>query len=108
MIQDLVVSILGSLIVALITGFLGNKAISKNSSIILQVYVLFLAGSSFVISAMVFIVLNQDIIKRMQTISETNMLRFYHNCLQSFVFAFLIIAVTTIFIIILEAFDRND
>ena len=107
MLVDLIVGIASSLIASVIVGFLGNKAISKQNSIILKVYVLFLSVTVFVSGAIISIVLNKDFNERIAKISEVNLLRFYQNCINSFVFIIGIIAFVSLIIIGIEAYDRG-
>ena len=107
MLVDLIVGIASSLIASVIVGFLGNKAISKQNSIFLKVYVLFLSVTVFVSGAIISIVLNKDFNERIAKISEVNLLRFYQNCINSFVFIIGIIAFVSLIIIGIEAYDRG-
>ena len=107
MFLDLIIGIAASLIASLIAGFLGNKAISKQKSIILKVYVLFLSMSVFASSAIISIILNKDFCDRIEKISEVNLLRFYHNCINSFVFIIGIAAFVSLIVIGIEAYDRG-
>lgn len=54
------------------------------------------------------VVLNADLAQRLQSISEVNTLRFYHNCINSFVLIIVIIAITSLVVICAEAFDRSE
>jgi len=108
MLVDFIIGILASLAASLITGFLGNKAISKSNSTILKVYVLFLATSIFVVGAVLSVILNKQFNERIATISEANLLRFYNNCVSSFVFILLIIAGVSIGVLLIEAFHRAE
>ena len=107
MLWDLLIGIAASLIACGIVGFLGNKAISKQNSIILKVYILFLSMATFVISGMLSIILNQNFIDRMVTMNEVNILKFYSNCINSFVFILGIIAFVSAIVIGIEAYDRG-
>ena len=107
MLWDLLIGIAASLIASGIVGFLGNKAISKQNSIILKVYILFLSMATFVISGMISVILNQDFIDRMVTMNEVNILKFYSNCINSFVFILGIIAFVSAIVIGIEAYDRG-
>lgn len=107
MLWDLLIGIAASLIASGIVGFLGNKAISKQNSIILKVYILFLSMATFVISAMISIILNQDFVNRVVTMNEVNILKFYSNCINSFIFILGIIAFVSAIVIGIEAYDRG-
>jgi len=108
MLLDLVIGIVASLIASIIAGFLGNKAISKQNSIILKVYVLFLAIVTFIVTAMISVILNKDFLSYVSSTSGTNLLRFYQNCINSFVFILLFITGITALIIGIEAWDRGE
>lgn len=85
MILDLIIGIIASLIASGILGFLGNKAISKHSNnTIMKIYVLFLSAFVFVICAALSMILNDNFLERILKMSETNILRFYHNCIISY------------------------
>jgi len=107
MLWDLLLGIAASLIASGIVGFLGNKAISKQNSIILKVYILFLSMATFVVSAMISIILNQDFVNRVVTMNEVNILKFYSNCINSFIFILGIIAFVSAIVIGIEAYDRG-
>lgn len=107
MLWDLLIGIAASLIASGIVGFLGNKAISKQNSIILKVYILFLSMATFVVSAMISIILNQDFVNRVVTMNEVNILKFYSNCINSFIFILGIIAFVSAIVIGIEAYDRG-
>lgn len=107
MIKDLIVGIVASLIASAILGFLGNKAVSKQNSILLKVYVLFLSVTVFISCIIASVILNKDFGDRIAKISETNLLRFYQNSINSFVFIIGIIAFLTAIIIGIEAYDRG-
>lgn len=107
MLWDLLIGIAASLIASGIVGFLGNKAISKQNSIILKVYILFLSMATFVISAMISIILNQDFVNRVVTMNEVNILKFYSNSINSFIFILGIIAFVSAIVIGIEAYDRG-
>lgn len=107
MIKDLIVGIVASLIASAILGFLGNKAVSKQNSVLLKVYVLFLSVTVFISCIIASIILNKDFGDRIAKISETNLLRFYQNSINSFVFIIGIVAFLTAIIIGIEAYDRG-
>lgn len=107
MLKDLIIGIIASLIASIITGFLGNKAISKSNSIMLKVYVLFLAASVFVTGAVLSVILNEQFKERLATFSEVNLLKFYHNCINSFVFIIAIIALVSLIVLGIEAYHRG-
>lgn len=107
MLVDLIVGIAASLIASLIVGLLGNKAVSKNNSIILRIYVLFLSIIVFVSCSIVSIVLNKDFGERIAKISEVNLLRFYQNCINSFMFIIGAIVLVTLIMVGIEALDRS-
>ncbi len=108
MIIDFLISIAASLVSSGLTGLLGNKAVSKQNSIILKVYILFLSVVVFIITAMLSVVLNRDFTSFIAGISEVNMLRFYSNCLNSFILMLLLVAIVTAIIISIEAWDRGS
>lgn len=107
MLIDLVVGIIASLIASLIVGFLGNKAVSKQNSIILKLYTLFLPVAVFVCCSILCIALNKDFGERIAKLSEVNLLRFYQNCINSLVWIFAIVAFLTMAVIGIEAYDRG-
>ena len=107
MLWDLLIGIAASLIASGIVGFLGTKAISKQNSIILKVYILFLSMATFVVSAMISIILNQDFVNRVVTMNEVNILKFYSNCINSFIFILGIIAFVSAIVIGIVAYDRG-
>lgn len=107
MLWDLLIGIAASLIVSGIVGFLGNKAISKQNSIVLKVYILFLSMSTFVISGMISIIFYQDFVDRVVTMNEVNILRFYSNCINRFIFVVAIIVFVLAIAIGIKACDRG-
>lgn len=107
MLWDLLIGVAASLIASAIVGFLGNKAISKQNSTILKVYILFLSMATFVISGLISIILNQSFVDRFVTMSEVNILKFYSNCINSFIFIIGIIAFVSAIVIGIEAYDRG-
>lgn len=108
MLLDLIVGVAASLIASGLVGFFGNKAISKQNSVMLKVYVFFLAIVVFVVTAMLSVILNKDFTAYISSISETNLLRFYQNCINSFVFILLFVASITAVMIGIEAWDRGE
>ena len=108
MLLDLIVGIAASLIASVIVGFLGHKAVSKQNSIILKLYVLFLSITTFICGCIVSIVLNEDFRMRIAKISEANLLVFYQRCIRYFVLILCIIAFLTLIVIGIEAFDRGE
>ncbi len=108
MLLDLLIGIAASLIASVIVGFLGKKAISKQDSIILKVYILFLSMATFVVTGLISIILNQEFLDRVVSMSEVNILKFYSNCINSFVFILLAIAFVSVIIIGIEAYDRGE
>lgn len=108
MLLDLIVGIAASLIASVIVGFLGNKAVSKLNSVILTIYVLFLSVTVFISCGIATIVLNKDFGERIAQISEVNLLRFYQNCINTFVFIIGIVAFSTLIVIGIEAYDRGS
>lgn len=108
MIVDLIVGIIASLIASGIVGFLGNKAISKHSdNTIMKIYVLFLSAFAFIVCAMLSVILNDSFLERILKMNEANILKFYHNCINNFVWLFGILFLVTIAVIIIEAFNRG-
>ncbi len=114
MLLDLLVGIAASLIASGIVGFLGNKAISKKDNniskkdnIILKIYILFLSAVTFIVSIMISIILNQDIIDRISIMTEASILKFYSNCINSFILIFGIFAFVSAVVIFVEALDRG-
>ena len=93
MIKDLLISIAASLVSSGLTGLLGNKAVSKQNSIILKVYIQFLSVVVFVVTAMLSVILNRDFTSFIAGISEVNMLCFYSNCLNGFIWILLLVAI---------------
>ena len=107
MIVDLIVGIVSSLIASMIVGFLGNKAISKQNSIILKIYVLFLSATAFVVSAIISIVLNKNLMQRITQMNEVNILRFYQSCVRSLLGVLLLVVLMTGLVLLAEASDRS-
>jgi|GEM_PF-4883227 len=107
MLLDLIVGIASSLIASVIVGFLGNKAVSKQNSVILKAYVLFLSVTVFISGAIVSLILNKDFSERVAKISEANLLKFYQSCIHSFVLILGVVAFVTVMIIAIEAYDRG-
>ena len=86
MLLDLVIGIIASLIASVILGFLGNKAISKHDdNTIMKAYVLFLSSFVFVVCSALTIILNNSFLERIMKMSEANILKFYQNCINTFV-----------------------
>lgn len=108
MIMDFLIGVVASLAASGIAGLLGNKAVSKQNSIILKVYILFLSVVVFIVTAMLSVILNRDFTEFIVGISEVNMLRFYSNCLNNFILILLFVAIVTAIIIGIEAFDRGS
>ena len=106
MIYELIIGIVSSLIASLIVGLLSNKAISKQNSLILKIYVLFLAFAVFVCCSVISIVLNQSIYERVAKFSEVNLLRFYQFCINSFLAMLVIVVVFSLIVIGIEAYER--
>lgn len=63
--------------------------------------------ATFVISGLISIILNQSFVDRFVTMSEVNILKFYSNCINSFIFIFGIIAFVSAIVIGIEAYDRG-
>lgn len=108
MIIDLIVGILASLIASFIVGLCGNKIIAKQSTIVLKVFVLFLAIVSFIVTAMLSIVLNKNFAEMISSITEVNLLKFYSNCINSFVFILVIVGIISGIVILSEIMDRSS
>ena len=108
MLLDLIVGIAASLIASAIVGFLGHKAVSKQNSTILKLYVLFLSITTFICGCIVSLVLNEDFRTRIAKINEANLLAFYQRCIRYFVLIIGIVAFLTLIVIGIEAFDRGE
>ncbi len=108
MLLDLCIGIASSLIASIILGFLGNKAISKQNSIILKIYVLFLSIVVFIVSAMISVILNKEFVDRISKMTEVNTLKFYSNCVNSFVFVLFVTTLFSVGVLIAEAIDRSE
>lgn len=108
MLIDLIVGIAASLIASVIVGFLGHKAVSKQNSIILKLYVLFLSITTFICGCIVSLVLNEEFRTRIVKISEENLLPFYQSCIRYFVLIIGIVALLTLIVIGIEAIDRGE
>ena len=108
MIIDLIVGIFASLIASVLVGLCGNKVIAKQSSIVLKVYVLFLAVVAFIVAAILSVVLNKNFAEILSSISEVNLLKFYSNCINSFVFILVIVGVVSGIVIFSEVMDRSS
>ncbi len=109
MILDLIIGIISSLIASGILGFLGNKAISEYSNnAILKIYVLFLSVFVFVVCAALSVILNDRFLDRLLKMSEVNILKFYNNCINSFIWLFGIVFLVTVAVLLIEAFDRSS
>lgn len=63
--------------------------------------------ATFVISGLISIILNQSFVDRFVTMSEVNILKFYSNCINSFIFILGIIASVSAIVIVIEAYDRG-
>lgn len=107
MIIDLFVGILASLIASVLVGLCGNKVIAKQSSMILKVYVLFLAAAAFIAAAILSVVLNKNFAEIVPSISEVNLLRFYRNCINSFIIILVIVGFVSGIVIFSEVMDRS-
>ena len=107
MLLDLLIGIAASLIASGIVGFFGNKVISKQNSVSLKIYILFLTIATFVVSGLIAIILNQYFVSRIVTMTEVNILKFYSNCINSFIFILGIIAFVSAIVIGIEAYDRG-
>ena len=109
MIIDLIIGIIASLIASAIVGFLGNKAISKHSdNTIMKIYVLFLSAFVFVVCAMLSVILNDSFLERILKMNEANILKFYHNCINNFIWLFGILLLVTTAVLLIEAFNRGS
>lgn len=108
MILDLIIGILASLIASVLVGLCGNKVIAKQSSIVLKVYVLFLAAVAFVVAAILSIVLNKNFAEIISSISEANLLRFYSNCINGFILILVIVGGVSGIVIVSEVMDRSS
>lgn len=109
MIFDLIIGIIASLIASIILGFLGNKAISKYSdNPIMKIYVLFLSAFVFVVCSALSIILNDSFLERILKMNETNILKFYQNCINNFVWLFGAVLLLTIAVLLIEAFERSS
>ncbi len=109
MLLDLVIGIIASLIASAILGFLGNKAISKHDdNTIMKAYVLFLSSFVFVVCSALTIILDNSFLERIMKMSEANILKFYQNCINTFVWLFVLVLLVTIGVIIVEAFNRGS
>lgn len=108
MILDLIIGILASLIASVLVGLCGNKVIAKQSSIVLKVYVLFLAAVAFVVAAILSIVLNKNFAEIISSISEANLLTFYSNCINGFILILVIVGVVSGIVIVSEVMDRSS
>lgn len=104
---DFLLGIASSLIASIIVGFLGNLAVTKQNSIVLKIYVLFLATTVFVVSSITCIVLNDSFSERIMKISESNLLRFYNACIVSLIVVLFILAIPTVVIIVAEISDKS-
>ena len=56
MLVDLIEGIISSLVASAIVGFFGNKVVSKQNSIILKIYILFLSIAVFISCSIVSVV----------------------------------------------------
>ena len=106
MIIDLIVGIFALLIASVLVGLCGNKVIAKQSSIVLKVYVLFLAIVAFIVAAILSVVLNKNFAEIIFSISEVNLLKFYYFCISSFIVIFAIVGIVSGIVIFLEVSDR--
>lgn len=108
MLIDLIIGIAASLIASLIVGFLGNKAVSKNNSVALKIYVCFLSIIVFICCSIVSIVLNRDFGERIASITEVSIIYFYDNCIFAFMFIIAAIVIVTVLVGFLTHFDSSE
>lgn len=80
--------------------------IAKQSSIVLKVYVLFLAIVAFIVAAILSVVLNKNFAEIIFSISEVNLLKFYYFCISSFIVILAIVGIVSGIVIFLEVSDR--
>ena len=108
MFYDIFISTVASLLAGIITGYLGQKAIKKHDTIILQVFVIFVSVVVFLTTAIVCLLLNEAFLSRLSKISEVNLLRFYSNSINSLVFITGMVTCVALFIICIEAYNRSE
>lgn len=108
MLLELIIGIAASLIASIITGFLGNKAISKKDSVILKIYVLFLAATVFVISAFISVMLNESFVNLLASMKGFDIRQFYIKGFTNIMFIFLMVTLITAGVILAEAVDRSS
>ena len=108
MLIDLIIGIAASLIASLIVGFLGNKAVSKNNSVALKLYVCFLSIIVFVCCSIVSIALNKDFGERIASITEVSLVYFYDSCIYAFMFVIAAIVIVTILVGFLLAYHDSS
>jgi hypothetical protein len=108
MLLNLITGIASSLIASAIVGILGNKAIANNNSIILKVYILFLSMTTFIVSGMISVILNSRFLDRVEKMKEVNILKFYSNCIYSFIFILGMVVIVSVIIILIEALNRIE
>lgn len=108
MLLELIIGIAASLIASILTGFLGNKAISKQNSVILKVYVLFLAVTVFVVSAFISVMLNESFVNLLASMKGFDIRQFYIKGFTNIMFIFLMVTMITAAVILAEAVDRGS
>ena len=108
MLLELIIGIAASLIASILTGFLGNKAISKQNSVILKTYILFLAVTVFVVSAFISVMLNESFVNLLASIKGFDIRQFYIKGFTNIMFIFLMVTLITAGVILAEAVDRSS
>jgi len=68
---------------------------------------LFLSLTVFVCCIISNLILNKEFRELISKISETNLLKFYQNCINSFVWVFLMVAFVTLTVVLIEALHRG-
>lgn len=64
--------------------------------------------TTFIVSGMISIVLNSRFLDRVEKMTEVNILKFYTNCMHSFVFVIGMVLVVSLGVIFLEAYHRSE
>ena len=102
MIRDLIVGVIASLIASGIVGFWGNKAVSNSNSVVLKIYVLFLAAVTFISTEILSIVTNEKIIEHITMVSDTRFEDYYNACFHIFGGIAFMVSVVTCIMLLME------
>lgn len=109
MIMDLLIGIASSLIATFIVNYLGKRTIGKrDDDSIISIYILFLSVVTFIVSALITVLLSEAFSKKIAELSGVQLERFYRYCSGSFLFIVIIVSVVTGIVILVESVDRSS